>query len=102
MNRNAFRKKAERIYDEARETLYRKNADYAPNQDALANFRHGGFRSIAYRVAEKAVRLRNLLNNSSTNCESARDSLLDLLNYSVIGILMLDQKKRRTSPRKRS
>ena len=102
MNRSAFRKKADKIYEEARDTLFRKNEDYAPPTDALANFRHGGFTSVGFRIAEKATRLKTIVSKGNSNYEQPRETLLDLLNFCLIGILMLDQKKRLSFPRKRS
>ena len=75
----------ESICREAFELMKRKNADYATEDDPLANFRIGGLLGIAVRKYDKAVRDVNLLKKGSAEvAESRKDTLLDEINYAVL------------------
>lgn len=70
-----------------------KNANYANDSDALANFRlietlSGGLISteigILTRMSDKIQRLTNLICGASNNHESIEDNLDDLAVYAII------------------
>ena len=97
MNHNVFKHEAKVLFSEARKILVEKNSLYSPDRDALANFRHGGLTSIAYRISEKATRLKSLDNplrhRTARGKDGIEDTLLDLLNYCAIGLLLIREKK---------
>lgn len=77
----------------ARITLANKNHDYAgAGDDPFANFHTWGLLGIAVRMDDKMARLRTFIKKGElkVNDESVRDTLLDLINYSVLfqGYLM--------------
>ena len=65
------------------DTLIRKQRDYGPE-----NIRRFGRQGLLVRVHDKVARLENLTNNQRTpNNESIRDTYLDIVGYSAIGIM---------------
>lgn len=79
------------IAAEARNLLISKHADYGPNNIARAP--GGPLNGLAVRLHDKVARLVHLLSNGTQpNNESLRDTFLDLANYGLIGVLVLDGK----------
>lgn len=80
----------ESICREAYELMKRKNADYATEDDPLANFRVGGLYGIATRRSDKVVRDLNLLRKEmrgearAVEDEPRQKTLLDDINYAII------------------
>lgn len=82
-------------FDEAYELWRRKQADYGPNNIAQA-----GEVGVALRANDKVQRLLTLLGMGkgstvkkyTAECESLRDSWLDLINYAAMGLLLRDNK----------
>ena len=79
----------ENIQTEARELFRKKNQDYG---DAFANY---GAIGVLVRMGDKISRLQSITNHqiSLVNTESLRDTLVDLLNYSAMAIMLLDEKQ---------
>ena len=76
------------VQTEAREVFERKNKDYG---DAFARYGPVG---VLVRLGDKLARLQNISRNGVTidvQDESARDTLLDLHNYSAMAIMLLDE-----------
>lgn len=64
-----------------------KRADYGDRP-----FRISGTIGVMARSADKICRYNNLLNKKTTNFESCIDSLVDLFNYSLVGIELINKK----------
>ena len=68
------------------ETLCSKQRDYGPNN--IARFGHSG---LLLRLHDKVSRLENLLaQGRDAQNESLHDTYLDIVGYSVIGVMLLD------------
>jgi cytochrome c biogenesis factor len=80
-----------RITAEMAAILRRKNSDYGGTVD---NISITGLTGISVRVLDKAMRLYNLTKSQESQQqvkeESIRDTLIDLANYCVIGVMLLD------------
>ena len=81
-------KDSDAIYAELREILLKKQQDYGPLNIALAP--GGPLNGLRVRMFDKIQRLSHLVesNNDTPNYESLRDTLIDLANYAIIGILV--------------
>lgn len=68
------------------ETLCKKQRDYGP--DNIARFSHKG---LILRLHDKVARLENLLmSGADAQNESLEDTYMDIIGYSVIGMMLLD------------
>lgn len=75
----------DKTMEEARKLLKSKNQDYSGGADALFNIRRGGQYGVAVRIDDKVSRLLSLLNEKrEPNHEGIDDTILDLINYSVL------------------
>ena len=86
------------IFDEevakARKLIESKNADYSTRDDALFNLRRAGLYGVAVRLDDKTSRLIALLGENKTiNHESLEDTLRDILNYAVLGRVLMREKE---------
>lgn len=81
-------KDAEVILNELFAILVKKHADYGPLN--IAHAPGGAMNGLMVRMHDKMARLKNLTyNNSNTpNYESVEDTLIDLANYAIIGLLV--------------
>ena len=72
------------IQTEALELFIKKNADYG---DAFAKF---GVIGVLMRIQDKIQRALSITNNGITliDTESLRDTLIDLHNYSAMGLML--------------
>jgi hypothetical protein len=72
------------IQAEALELFIKKNADYG---DAFAKF---GVIGVLMRIQDKIQRALSITNNGITliDTESLRDTLIDLHNYSAMGLML--------------
>ena len=79
------------ISDEIINVLVAKHNDYGPNNIAKAP--GGAINGLAVRLHDKIERLNHLISNGKepTN-ESIRDTFIDIANYGIIGLLVLDNK----------
>ena len=72
--------------DEVSQILASKHRDYGPNN--IARFAEKG---LIIRLHDKVARLENLLSsNLSARNESIADTYLDIIGYSVIGLMWLN------------
>ena len=76
------------IMNELFKILTKKHADYGPFN--IAHAPGGAMNGLIVRMHDKIARLNNLTyNNSATpNYESIEDTLIDLANYAIIGLLV--------------
>ena len=67
--------------------LLKKQQDYGPLNIALAP--GGPMNGLRVRMYDKLARLNNLADKGATpNFESIEDTLIDLANYAIIGLLV--------------
>lgn len=78
---------AEAIMDELLTILFKKHADYGPMN--IAGAPGGPMNGLRVRMYDKLARLNNLGESGDTpNYESIEDTLIDLANYAIIGLLV--------------
>lgn len=76
-------------YAYALDVLVKKQSDYGPKNIALAP--GGPLNGLRVRMHDKMSRINHLIDSGATpENESLRDSFLDMLNYSVIAMMVLD------------
>lgn len=76
-----------KIHDEALSLFTKKNTDYG---DAFANY---GIIGVLIRIEDKLQRSRTITKNgvNLVGDEGLRDTLMDLLNYSAMALMLLDE-----------
>jgi hypothetical protein len=75
------------ILNELRNIMMKKQEDYGPLNIALAP--GGAMNGLRVRMYDKLARLNNLADKDATpNFESIEDTLIDLANYAIIGLLV--------------
>lgn len=80
---------AQSVYDDLLEILISKQKDYGPDNIRLAP--GGPLNGLRVRLYDKIARLSNLLDTGATpENESLRDTFIDIANYGVIGVMILD------------
>ncbi|MCK9597998.1 MAG: DUF1599 domain-containing protein [Sphaerochaeta sp.] len=84
--------------------LEKKGHDYAGNADCLKNLRRHGLRGIVVRLGDKYERIDTLTwggDGPAVKGESIRDTLIDLVNYSLLAMIFLDDEgaKRPNKPK---
>ena len=76
-------------FDELFEILLSKHNDYGPKN--ISQSPGGPLNGLRVRMWDKQARINHLLESGNgPENESLRDSFLDLANYAVIGLLVLD------------
>ena len=76
----------------------RKNSDYAADDDPLSNFRRSRafgidpVVGILVRLSDKWSRIEQLTSGKVAQNESLRDSLIDNAVYSLLAVLLLDER----------
>lgn len=80
---------------QARTIMRKKSADYATEEDPLANFRRFGALGFVCRLDDKLSRLGNFVKRGvfDVEDESLADTLLDLVNYSVLLAFFVAEEK---------
>ena len=79
-------KDLERILGELSTTMIRKHADYGPMN--IAGAPGGPMNGLRVRMYDKLARLSHLGDTDTPNYESVEDTLIDLANYAIIGLLV--------------
>jgi len=75
------------ITQELYDILVKKHADYGPMN--IAGAPGGPMNGLRVRMYDKLARLNNLVDSGDTpNYESIEDTLIDLANYAIIGLLV--------------
>jgi hypothetical protein len=80
------REDAHAIVYELLEILYKKHEDYGPMN--IAGAPGGAMNGLRVRMYDKLARLSHLGDNDTPNYESIEDTLIDLANYAIIGLLV--------------
>lgn len=77
------------VYNEAYELLVKKQLDYGPKN--IASAPGGALNGLLVRMHDKIARLNNLIyeTKDTPKNEPIEDSFIDLLNYSVIALMVL-------------
>lgn len=87
----SLRFNAEEVAIDLIDILVSKHNDYGPGNIAKAP--GGPLNGLAVRLHDKVERLSNLVTNSKTpNHESLEDTFIDIANYAIIALLVLDNK----------
>ena len=69
------------------EILYKKHEDYGPLN--ISGAPGGPMNGLRVRMYDKLARLNNLIDTGDTpNYESIEDTLIDMANYAIIGLLV--------------
>ena len=85
----SFDDKAHWVYEEAKTVLIQKQHDYGPKNIAFSP--GGPVNGLRVRMHDKLSRINNLVESGvDPKHESLRDSFLDMMNYSAIGLMVLD------------
>jgi hypothetical protein len=75
--------------DSAGNLLIKKHKDYGPKN--ISQSPGGPLNGLRVRMWDKIARINHLIDSGATpENESLRDSFLDLLNYSAIAMMVLD------------
>jgi hypothetical protein len=83
-----FEKAVAHTFKEAQDILLKKHHDYGPKNISMAP--GGPLNGLRVRMWDKISRLSNLMDrNTAANYESLEDTLIDLGNYALIGVLVL-------------
>jgi hypothetical protein len=77
---------AKAIASELLTILYKKHEDYGPMN--IAGAPGGAMNGLRVRMYDKLARLSHLGDNDTPNYESVEDTLIDLANYAIIGLLV--------------
>jgi hypothetical protein len=84
-----FANNVQKASAETTSILIRKQMDYGPRN--IMDAPGGPLVGLTVRLSDKLARLRNLIENGNgSQFESLRDTLLDISNYGLIGIMVLD------------
>lgn len=76
-------------FEEALEVLLKKHQDYGPKNISLSP--GGPLNGLRVRMHDKLARINNLIDSGAEpENESLKDSFLDLANYSMIAMLVLE------------
>jgi len=76
-------------YDEAEKLLLKKHKDYGPKNISASP--GGAINGLRVRIHDKLARINNLYDSNATpQNESLRDSFIDMANYAIIALLVLD------------
>ena len=76
-------------FDEAEKLLLKKHKDYGPKN--ISGSPGGAVNGLRVRIHDKLARINNLYDSGSTpENESLRDSFIDMANYAIIALLVLD------------
>jgi hypothetical protein len=80
---------SEKYYGQLHRLLIKKQSDYGPAN--IANAPGGALNGIRVRMFDKIARINNLIDSEKDpENESLNDSFIDLANYSIIALMILD------------
>jgi hypothetical protein len=86
-----LRYNAEDVADKLIDILVKKHSDYGPNNIAKAP--GGALNGLSVRLHDKVERLSNLVGQGKhPSNESIEDTFIDIANYAIIALLVLDKK----------
>lgn len=76
-------------FQEAKALLLQKHEDYGPTN--ISHAPGGALNGLRVRMHDKQARINHLMDNKvSPKNESLRDSFLDLANYAIIALMVID------------
>jgi hypothetical protein len=85
----AFEEAVQQKFQHAKSVLLSKHKDYGPTNISLSP--GGPLNGLRVRMWDKFARINHLIDTGATpEHESLRDSFLDLANYAIIAMLVLD------------
>lgn len=91
VNITEFYNITDKYYGELHRILVKKQKDYGPAN--IASAPGGPLNGLRVRIFDKISRINNLVDSGATpENESLKDSFLDLANYAIIALLVLDDK----------
>lgn len=101
MNQNDLLALHKDLCEKGRELMARKNADYANGADPFHNFRMSRLlhipeaKGVLLRMQDKMARMVSLIDRGDLKVkeESISDTILDLINYSIILCGLLEEMK---------
>lgn len=88
-----------KLLEEIADLHSRKNHDYSRAEDPLSNFRMSeqlgidAWKGVLVRMSDKWARIQQLANGKEPKNESLRDSLIDNAVYSLICVLLLEERQ---------
>lgn len=86
-----FTQSVSNTFKEAEVLLLRKHKDYGPKN--ISESPGGPLNGLRVRMHDKLARINNLYDSGVTpENESLRDSFIDMANYALIALLVLDGK----------
>ena len=89
ININEFWEVSDKYYKDLHQVLVKKQSDYGPKN--IANAPGGPLNGLRVRIFDKVARINNLIDsNKEPENESLQDSFLDLANYSIIALMVLN------------
>ena len=74
------------ILEDLAKILYKKHKDYGPMN--IAGAPGGPMNGLRVRMYDKLARLTHLGDSDTPNYETIEDTLIDLANYAIIGLLV--------------
>lgn len=88
-NSSAFEEAVQQKFQHAKSVLLQKHKDYGPLNIALAP--GGAINGLRVRMHDKLARINHLVDSGAKpENESLKDSFLDLANYAIIAMMVLD------------
>lgn len=76
-------------FQEAKSLLLQKHEDYGPTN--ISHAPGGALNGLRVRMHDKQARINHLMDNKvSPKNESLRDSFIDLANYAIIALMVID------------
>jgi hypothetical protein len=91
MDIEEFKEVSKPFYSETYQVLVKKQMDYGPFN--IARSPGGPLNGLRVRMHDKLARINHLIDSGATpENESLRDSFLDLANYSIIAMMVIDEK----------
>jgi hypothetical protein len=86
-----FTQAVSNTFKEAEVLLLRKHKDYGPKN--ISESPGGPINGLRVRMHDKLARINNLYDSGvAPENESLRDSFIDMANYALIALLILDEK----------
>jgi len=84
-----FEEAVQQKFQHAKSVLLSKHKDYGPTNISLSP--GGPLNGLRVRMWDKFARINNLIDSGATpEHESLKDSFLDMANYAIIAMLVLD------------
>ena len=86
-----FTQSVSKVFKEAETLLVSKHKDYGPKN--ISGSPGGALNGLRVRIHDKLARINHLYDSGATpENESLRDSFIDMANYAIIALLVLDDK----------